>query len=150
MRPVRRKTAPAVASAEAAEAVASAAEAAAEVAASAEAAAVAAVAATAASVVTEPRAQIEFARDGEPKRPPSLFFVTETAIIKHQAALRRCNRCPRMGKPVVVGRPVTSRIMLVGQAPGDKEPLMGRPFAWTAGKTLFKWFTGALGWSEDT
>ncbi len=54
-----------------------------------------------------------------------------------------------MHKPVVVGRPVASRIMLVGQAPGDKEPLMGRPFAWTAGKTLFKWFFGALGWSED-
>jgi uracil-DNA glycosylase len=54
-----------------------------------------------------------------------------------------------MHKPVVVGRPVASRIMLVGQAPGDKEPLMGRPFAWTAGKTLFKWFAGSLGWSED-
>ena len=26
---------------------------------------------------------------------------------------------------------------------------MGRPFAWTAGKTLFKWFNEALGWSED-
>lgn len=39
--------------------------------------------------------------------------------------------------------------MLVGQAPGDKEPVLGRPFAWTAGKTLFKWFNGALGWSED-
>jgi uracil-DNA glycosylase len=54
-----------------------------------------------------------------------------------------------MHKPVVVGRPVDSRIMLVGQAPGDKEPLLGRPFAWTAGKTLFKWFSAALGWSED-
>jgi uracil-DNA glycosylase len=54
-----------------------------------------------------------------------------------------------MHKPVVVGRPVDTRIMLVGQAPGDKEPRMGRPFAWTAGKTLFKWFSGALGWTED-
>jgi uracil-DNA glycosylase len=54
-----------------------------------------------------------------------------------------------MGKPVVVGRPVASPIMLVGQAPGDREPVMGRPFAWTAGRTLFKWFSGALGWSED-
>lgn len=53
-----------------------------------------------------------------------------------------------MHKPVVVGRPVVSRILLVGQAPGDKEPKLGRPFAWTAGKTLFKWFHGALGWSE--
>jgi len=54
-----------------------------------------------------------------------------------------------MHRPVVVGRPVASRIMLVGQAPGDKEPLLGRPFAWTAGRTLFKWFSAALGWSED-
>lgn len=38
--------------------------------------------------------------------------------------------------------------MLVGQAPGDKEPKLARPFAWTAGKTLFGWFNGALGWSE--
>ena len=31
----------------------------------------------------------------------------------------------------------------------DKEPKLGRPFAWTAGKTLFKWFHSALGWTED-
>jgi uracil-DNA glycosylase len=39
--------------------------------------------------------------------------------------------------------------MLVGQAPGDKEPKLGRPFAWTAGRTLFGWFREALGWSEE-
>jgi uracil-DNA glycosylase len=49
----------------------------------------------------------------------------------------------------VVGRPALSRVILVGQAPGDKEPKLGRPFAWTAGKTLFKWFNESLGWSED-
>ena len=54
-----------------------------------------------------------------------------------------------MHKPVVVGRPVVSKVLLVGQAPGDKEPVLGRPFAWTAGKTLFKWFNEALGWTED-
>lgn len=54
-----------------------------------------------------------------------------------------------MGGTVVVGRPVASRVILVGQAPGDKEPVLGRPFAWTAGKTLFKWFEAALGWSEE-
>jgi uracil-DNA glycosylase len=54
-----------------------------------------------------------------------------------------------MHRPAVVGRPVASRVILVGQAPGDKEPKLGRPFAWTAGKTLFKWFHGTLGWSED-
>ena len=53
-----------------------------------------------------------------------------------------------MLKPVVSGGPVVSRILLVGQAPGDKEPKLGRPFAWTAGKTLFKWFETALKWTE--
>ena len=70
-------------------------------------------------------------------------------VEKHLARLRACTRCPQMKQPVVVGRPVPSRIILVGQAPGDKEPVFGRPFAWTAGKTLFKWFNGSLGWSED-
>lgn len=50
--------------------------------------------------------------------------------------------------PVVSGPPVLSPVMLIGQAPGDKEGPAGRPFAWTAGKTLFKWFA-ALGLDED-
>lgn len=54
-----------------------------------------------------------------------------------------------MHRPSVVGRPVTNPVILVGQAPGDKEPILGRPFAWTAGKTLFKWFNDALGWTEE-
>jgi len=40
----------------------------------------------------------------------------------------------------VIGNPVVSKVLLVGQAPGPKEPDIGRPFAWTAGKMLFKWF----------
>ena len=74
---------------------------------------------------------------------------TVSAVEKHLAALRACECCPRMHKPVVVGRTVTSKVLLVGQAPGDKEPKLGRPFAWTAGKTLFKWFNASLGWPED-
>lgn len=74
---------------------------------------------------------------------------TVAAVEKHLAALRACERCLRMHKPVVVGRATASKVILVGQAPGDKEPKMGRPFAWTAGKTLFKWFNASLGWSED-
>jgi uracil-DNA glycosylase len=62
------------------------------------------------------------------------------AIEAHQAKLRACRACPDMIRPVVVGQPVPSRVMLVGQAPGAKEGPLGRPFAWTAGKTLFKWF----------
>lgn len=71
------------------------------------------------------------------------------AVERHLAELRACTRCPGVYRPVVVGRPVTGRVVLVGQAPGDKEPKFGRPFAWTAGKTLFKWFAESLGWTED-
>lgn len=53
-----------------------------------------------------------------------------------------------MARPVVSGGPVVSRVLLVGQAPGDKEPKLGRPFAWTAGKTLFRWFEESCGLSE--
>jgi uracil-DNA glycosylase len=42
--------------------------------------------------------------------------------------------------PPVVGNPVRSPVMLVGQAPGSREAELGRPFAWTAGRTLFGWF----------
>jgi uracil-DNA glycosylase len=55
-----------------------------------------------------------------------------------------------MHRPVVVGRSIPSRILLVGQAPGPREPQLGRPFAWTAGRTLFRWIDSALGWDEET
>lgn len=42
--------------------------------------------------------------------------------------------------PVVAPPPVVSPVYLVGQAPGPHEGKLGRPFAWTAGKTLFRWF----------
>lgn len=62
------------------------------------------------------------------------------SITTHQNALKACRRCPQMIGPVVTGVPVASEILLIGQAPGDKEGRLGKPFAWTAGKTLFKWF----------
>lgn len=65
---------------------------------------------------------------------------SQKEIERHVEKLLRCRICPQMHRPSVSGRAVRSRVILVGQAPGDKEPKMGRPFAWTAGKTLFKWF----------
>ena len=61
-------------------------------------------------------------------------------IIRHQAKLKRCDLCPDMAKPVIIGNPIKSKVLLVGQAPGSKEIELQKPFAWTAGKTLFKWF----------
>jgi uracil-DNA glycosylase len=53
------------------------------------------------------------------------------------------------GTPVH-GLPVVSRIFLVGQAPGPREASLGRPFAWTAGRTLFRWLESVLGADEPT
>jgi uracil-DNA glycosylase len=61
-------------------------------------------------------------------------------ILAHQNQLSRCHLCPEMIQPVIIGQAVMSEILLIGQAPGDREGNLGRPFAWTAGKTLFKWF----------
>ena len=61
-------------------------------------------------------------------------------IVRHQDVLSRCRLCPKMIPPVIIGQPVQSEILLIGQAPGDREGDLGRPFAWTAGKTMFKWF----------
>jgi uracil-DNA glycosylase len=54
-----------------------------------------------------------------------------------------------MHAPPVSGGPINSRVILIGQAPGDKEPKFGRPFAWTAGKTLFKWFYESSGLTSE-
>lgn len=54
-----------------------------------------------------------------------------------------------MQPPPVSGGPVVSKIILVGQAPGVREPVVGKPFAWTAGKTLFRWFEETLGLTEE-
>jgi len=70
-------------------------------------------------------------------------------LASHVKKLRQCRLCPRMYQPVVSGGAVVSKVLLVGQAPGDKEPKLGRPFAWTAGKTLFRWFSEEMGLSEE-
>ncbi len=69
-------------------------------------------------------------------------------LARHVALLHQCAKCLRMASPPVSGGPVRSPVMLVGQAPGVKEPVLGRPFAWTAGKTLFRWFESASGITE--
>src|SRR5512135_2037975 len=67
---------------------------------------------------------------------------------RHVARLRTCGDCPDMIGPVVTGQPVMSPVMLIGQAPGVREGPAGKPFAWTAGKTMFGWFS-QLGLDEE-
>jgi uracil-DNA glycosylase len=54
-----------------------------------------------------------------------------------------------MHPPPVSGGAVVSRVLLVGQAPGVREPVADKPFAWTAGRTLFRWFEEAAGLTEE-
>lgn len=64
-------------------------------------------------------------------------------------ALSSCRACPKMKGPAVHGPPILGPVMLVGQAPGPREGSLGRPFAWTAGRTLFRWFEETMGVSEE-
>lgn len=71
------------------------------------------------------------------------------ALLQLQAALRACRQCPTVLPPPIVGPPAQGAIYLLGQAPGPHEGRVGRPFGWTAGRTLFRWFAG-LGVDEPT
>src|ERR1700675_3526576 len=72
----------------------------------------------------------------------------QTQLQQHVNSLNTCRKCPNMKSIPVSGGPVLSRVMLVGQAPGVREPILGRPFAWTAGKAMFKWFEQELAITE--
>jgi uracil-DNA glycosylase len=69
---------------------------------------------------------------------------------EHVTRLLQCRRCPRMQSTPVSGGAVVSDVMLIGQAPGAREPVLQRPFAHTAGKTLFRWFEEFCGINEST
>ena len=69
--------------------------------------------------------------------------------LKHlNSKIKKCHLCEKMQSKPVVGNPVMSKILLIGQAPGIKEIDIRKPFAWTAGKTLFKWFS-SIGVNEE-
>ena len=69
-------------------------------------------------------------------------------LTRHVARLLRCRRCPRMQSTPVSGGAIVSDVMIIGQAPGPREPTLKRPFAHTAGKTLFRWFEQFCGMDE--
>jgi uracil-DNA glycosylase len=67
---------------------------------------------------------------------------------RHLVKLLQCRRCPRMKSTPVSGGAIVSDVMIIGQAPGPREPVLQRPFAHTAGKTLFRWFEQFCGMNE--
>jgi uracil-DNA glycosylase len=74
----------------------------------------------------------------------------EAQVVAELEAVQRDIRAlrPKGFGPPVHGAAVATRILLVGQAPGPHEAALGRPFAWTAGKTLFRWLGEATGANE--
>ena len=80
---------------------------------------------------------------------PTSDPATLLALQQLRQRLLACRRCPAMQPPVISGAALQSPIFLIGQAPGPHEGRLGRPFAWTAGKTLFRWFA-TLGVDEAT
>ena len=66
-------------------------------------------------------------------------------------ATNACRDCPlgaRATQSVFGEGPVRARLMVVGEQPGDKEDLQGRPFVGPAGR-LFDRAVAELGWSRD-
>jgi len=78
---------------------------------------------------------------------PPAHTTIQGQLTEHMRALAACRRCAQMIGPVVLGQPAAHGILQIGQAPGPYEGKLGRPFAWTAGKTLFRWY-GSIGVEE--
>ncbi len=64
--------------------------------------------------------------------------------------MRSCRKCENVCGGAVTGPAMETSIMIIGQAPGIHEGHLGRPFAFTAGKTLFKWLEQSTGANEET
>ncbi|WII71158.1 uracil-DNA glycosylase family protein [Bdellovibrio sp. 22V] len=73
--------------------------------------------------------------------------VRKLASIQKQ--IRECRSCPQMCGSPVHGAPVDSAVFLIGQAPGPHEARFAKPWAYTAGKTLFKWLAQGGVTEED-
>ena len=81
---------------------------------------------------------------GRARRPARTATLQALRAVHRDIAAFR----PRGFGPPVHGPAVDSRVLLVGQAPGPHEARLGRPFAWTAGRTLFRWLEQATGAGE--
>lgn len=70
-------------------------------------------------------------------------------LVSIHRKLKSCSDCPQMCGTPVHGFANMTDILLIGQAPGPHEAQLGKPFAYTAGKTLFKWLHQHSGLDED-
>src|ERR1039458_8211963 len=75
--------------------------------------------------------------------PNKVSSVLAGEINRLHQTIRSCSKCfPKGGNCPVPGTGQAQKggLFLIGQAPGIKEPVAQKNFAWTAGKRLFKWF----------
>jgi len=84
-----------------------------------------------------------------PLNCPSVTYKEMKTLESLHKSLSKCQKCPDMCGRAVFAPPLKTKLMLVGQAPGIHEEVLGRPFAHTAGKTLFKWFNESLSATEE-
>lgn len=78
----------------------------------------------------------------DPKPIPSIAAQLESI----HARIHRCHLCFRNRDNIPVsgkGLARTGGFLLVGQAPGIREPKAQMNFAWTAGRRLFQWLNSA-------
>jgi uracil-DNA glycosylase len=72
--------------------------------------------------------------------PPAADYIPDDATLEDMAeAVDHCRACPLWENATqgVFGEgPKTARVMLVGEQPGDREDLAGRPFVGPAGQVL--------------
>jgi uracil-DNA glycosylase len=74
------------------------------------------------------------------------------ALHRAATAASACRDCPlgeRATQAVWGEGPATARLMLVGEQPGDREDIAGRPFVGPAGQVLDR-ALDALGWPRET
>lgn len=89
-------------------------------------------------------------REAPPERMTDATLAARALDTVH-AHVRACVACPLHSTrtQAVPGHgPVTARVMALGEAPGEKEDLEGRPFVGAAGKVLTKLLEG-VGLSRD-
>ncbi|MBT8417034.1 MAG: UdgX family uracil-DNA binding protein [Silicimonas sp.] len=99
-------------------------------------------------LIASARTRAQEMADAAPTLPPARAARISRRIVAERetpddikGALAACRRCPlwqNATQPVAGEGPLDARIMIVGEAPGDREDLEGRPFVGPAGQLFDK------------
>src|SRR6266567_1613407 len=87
----------------------------------------------------KPRAQLELAVEADPAAGAALYLPRDLSLESLRKAAAGCRGCDlwQLGTQTVFGDGKQhSRVMMVGEQPGDREDVEGRPFVGPAGRVL--------------